>query len=192
MHSRNNEFKYKPCRVYELMTIIPLEIKPYLIPFFHKEFEGIEELYQGKRVKCCLISTRSVIGHTIMLSLTKCKYPVKVTNEFYVYLAIEQAVFTECKFYNVENGKKTFLHVPKKAAAKINEMLEDLFELAYNNRIEGMMQANKKISLYECIESFMIEYKLDDYGMTPDSIRKNIERNKINKLAKCQKKYSKS
>jgi len=113
-----------------------------------------------------------------MLSLTKCKYPVKTSGEFYVYLHIEAAIFSESKMFTIINGKNSFLEVPEPLNNKINDYLEDLFRIAFQYNTKGLLKGNPDLLVRDAIAEFMTEYRLDEYGFNIESIRRLLDRGK--------------
>lgn len=181
------------------MNIVPVQIRPHLIPFLYKEFEGIEVNHLNKKVKACKINPESSLGFMIMLSLQKCKLPVKTTGKYYVYLEIEPAIFSDSKLFNIAKGNNSFLEVPPALNNKINEILEDMFRIAFQYHTRGMLKANPNLQVRDAIAEFMTEYQLDEYGFNIESIRRLLDRGQKNKLSRLQHKganrvlnYSKS
>jgi hypothetical protein len=170
------------------MTIVPVKIRPHLIPFLFREFEGIEVNFLGKKVKACKITSASSLGFLIMLSLKKCKYPVKTDGKFYIHLQIEPAIFSESNMFNLVNGKNSFLEVPEPVNEKINNYLEDIFRIAFTYHSLGMKKSNPNIPVRETIAEFMTEYRLDEYGFNIESIRRLLDRGKENKISRMQNK----
>ncbi|AGN89423.1 hypothetical protein LIT13_01245 [Flavobacterium psychrophilum] len=172
------------------MNIVPVQIRPHLIPFFYKEFEGVEVNHLSKKVKACKVNSESALGFMIMLSLQKCKFPVKTTGKFYVYLEISPAIFSESKLFNIANGKNSFLEVPPYLNNKINEILEDIFRIAFQYQTRGMLKANPNLLVRDAIIEFMNEYQLDEYGFQVESIRRLLDRGQKNKLSRLQSKVA--
>ena len=169
-------------------NVVPIKIRPHLIPFFYKEFEGIEVDYLNKKVKACKINSESALGFMIMLSLKKCEFPVKTSGKYYVYLDISPAIFTEAKLFKIVNNQNSFLEVPEFLNKKINEILEDLFRVAFQYHTRGMLLGDPNMQVKDAISYFMKEYELDEYGFNIESIRRLLDRGKKHKLSRLQNK----
>lgn len=167
-------------------NIVPVKLNSHLIPFFYKEFEGEEANYRGVKVKACKIAPESSLGFMIKTLLQKCEIPVK-HSKFYVYISFNDST-RDCTLYNVESGKNNFLYVPEHLNKKLNTIFEDLFRLAFQYHTQGMLKNNPELYVRDAIESFMVEYKMDDYGFQLESIRKILNRGRKNKLSRLQKK----
>ena len=170
------------------MDLVPLHIRPHLIPFLFKELEGSEVLHLNKKVKACKVSSRSNLGFMIRTALQKTDKPVKC-GHYYVYLALDDD-FVDGKLYNVVNGKNSFLHVPEYQEKKINEILEDLFRMAFVYSTKGMLKNNKSLLVRDAIAEFMTEYQMDDYGFDLESVRRLLDRNSKYKLSRLQNQVS--
>jgi len=178
-----------------VQNIIPVKIRPHLIPFFYKEFRGVEAYYLNKKVKACKINITSSIGKMFKITLEKAGFPEKI-DKFNIYISVSERNSStekfEAKIYKCVSGKYAFLKVPEKVANDINDILEDQFRIAFVARVSGALQYAPSITVKEVIEDFMIEYKLDEYGYQLRSLRTLYNRS-INKgalLSRMQSKFS--
>ena len=141
-------------------SIVPIKIRPHLVPFFYKEFKGTEEAhYLNKRVKSCKISLTSSLGKMIRNSLLQISYPEKI-DKFNVFISVtdvEKKEYT-AEIYKCVSGQYSFLKVPEKVAADINDILEDQFRLVFFKTVESAVKYAPKIKIKEVIEDFMIAY----------------------------------
>jgi|JI7StandDraft_1071085.scaffolds.fasta_scaffold05448_6 hypothetical protein len=167
------------------MNIVPLELRPHLIPFLYKEFEGVEYQYLKEKVKVCKVDTRSTFGFTIITTLKKVDYPVKPNSKFYVYIGFNVDGIT-AKMYKLENYEDTFLMVPDCVKENINDILEDQFRMAFQFHSRGMMKADKTLKLKDVVADFMQEYEMDEYGFELASMLKVLSRGKEHKLSRIQ------
>lgn len=167
------------------MNIVPLELRPHLIPFLYKELEGTEYQYLKEKVKACKIDTSSSLGFILATALVKVGYPVKPTSKYFIYLALDLEG-TVSKIYKVENYQDTFLMIPESVREKINDLLEDQFRLAFQYHSRGMLKANPKLKKEFVVSTFMQEYELDEYGFELYSMMKLLQRGQKNKLSRLQ------
>ena len=176
-------------------TLVPVKIRKHLIPFFYKEFAGIEAKYFGKEVKACQINMTSSLGFMLKVTLEKADVPIK-SDKYYLYLSM----FDEDQdgLYNCVSGKKNWLHVPEHVCTQINNILEDQFRIAFVYFVEGILRANKMLKLdkdillKEAISEFMIDYELDECGFNLESMRRLYDRTKEedHKISRLQVKTS--
>lgn len=124
----------------------------------------------------------------IRTALQKTDKPVKKAN-FYIHLEIDN-YDPVGKMYSNVNGKNHFLYVPEYQEKKVNEILEDLFRLAFVYSTKGMLKNNKELKVREAISEFMTEYELDNYGFELESIRRLLNRNSKYKLSRLQNQVS--
>ena len=170
------------------MNIVPLKLRSHLIPFFYKEFEGVNVNYAGKIVKACKINSSSSLGFMIKTSLQKCDLPLKC-NKYYVYITFSDDK-KDCELYNVEKGRNSFLFVPDYLNEKINEIFEDQFRLAFQYHTKGMLKANPDLLVKDAVSEFMIEYQMDEHGFNLESMRRLLNRGSDFKLKRFQNKIS--
>lgn len=156
-----------------------------MIPFFFKEFAGIEARYLGKQVKACKINMKSSLGFMLRTTLEKADVPA-VGDKYYLYLSMFE-MEADAKLYNCVSGKKNWLKVPDKVCVKINDILEDQFRIAFVYFVDGMLRANPDITVKDAIQEWMVEYKLDEHDFNLESLRRLHHRmtegdNKISRL----------
>lgn len=159
-------------------AIIPVKLRPHLIPFFYKEFSPeIEAHYLNSRVKACKIVTNSSIGKLIRIALEKIEYPLK-PQKFYVYFSFPEKITDKytAEIYQTVNGTNSFLQVPEKVASDINDIFEDLFRLTFINTVQVAMRYNKNVKLDDVIIDFMTRYELEENGFRLDSMRRMYHR----------------
>lgn len=171
-----------------MQNIVPLKVRKHLIPFFYKEFEGIEAECLNTKVKACKITSRSSLGFMILTSLQKCDIPAK-PSKYYIYITFSDNDL-DAKLYKVEKGRNHFLKVPDYLNEKINDILEDQFRIAFQFMTIGMIRANPKILVRDAIAEFMTEYEMDEFGYNLESMRRLLNRNSKHKLSRLQNKIS--
>lgn len=167
------------------MNILPLELRPHLIPFLYKELEGVEYNYLKEKIKACKVDTRSTLGFILATTLKKVNIPVKPKTKYYIYLALSISD-PVAKIYKVENCEDSFLMVPEEVVKNINDVLEDQFRIAFQYHSTGMLKANPNLQLNVVVSEFMREYELDEYGFELASMLKLLNRGKVDKLSRLQ------
>lgn len=166
------------------MSIVPIVIKEHLIPFFFKESEGKEVCYGNRRVKAVLFSPMvSTVGRIIRLLMIKSGRPLNVDN-FNLYLTISDDGNSKKylgQFYKIENGRNSFLQLPKEANDDINDLLEDIFRMSFISYINGCVENNTDAVVISAINKFIDKYDLLEFGFSTDTLRRLYYREKKNR-----------
>lgn len=181
----------------QLQILFPVKIRKHLIPFFYKEFSGMEGNYLGKQVKACKINMTSSLGFLLRTTLEKADIPIRA-DKYYLYISmIDQD--KEAKLYGCLSGKKSWLKVPDRINERVNDIFEDYFRIAFIYFVDGMLRANKFMSENErdivattAITEFMVDYELDENGFELESLRRLYNRGKEedHKISRLQVKTS--
>lgn len=159
------------------ISVTPIKIRPHLIPFFYKEFAGVEAKYLNKKVKACKIIMDSSLGRFIRLSVSKVYLPIKTT-KLHLYISLDDQdgrKIYNSSMYKCISGKHSFLSVPIGSQIAVNDILEDQFRIAFVYYIQGAMKFNNMLKDPAIID-FMLKYELDDYGYNLDQMRKYYNR----------------
>lgn len=173
-------------------SVVPIQIRPHLVPFFFRVFEGVEVAYTNRRVKACKIHMNSSIGFILRVSMEKANIPVDA-QRFNMYLSIsdeekaQRSAFG--RIYKLRSGKNSFLQVPQDVNDKVNDLLEDQFRVTFVGYVEGMLAVGSGIQVKDAIASFMEKYELDEFGMELTSLWRllNREQKKNAPLSRMQK-----
>jgi hypothetical protein len=165
------------------MSIVPILIRPHLVPFFFKESEGREASYGNKKVKSVLYSsTVSSMGRMIRLLMIKAGKPLNVNN-FNLFLTIADdgnGKKYKGEFYKHENGRNSFLQLPPEVNEDINDMLEDLFRMSFVSYMNGYIEFNPDAVITAGIDKFIDKYDLLEFGFSNDTLRQLYYREKKN------------
>ncbi|OIQ22030.1 MAG: hypothetical protein BM557_01230 [Flavobacterium sp. MedPE-SWcel] len=171
------------------MSIVPVHIRPHLIPFFFKEFEGEQATYLNKEVTAIKISTRSSLGKMIRMFMIKAETPVK--SEFYqLYLSVADTPSGkafEGTAYSFESGSKSFLELPPDVNKVINDLLEDIFRITFVFFVQGYMHHGKP-NITKAINEFIDMYDLLEVGFCNEKLRQLYyrEKRKNKKVSRLQ------
>ena len=165
------------------MSIVPILIRPHLVPFFFKESEGREYLYGNKKVKPVIFtSTASSMGRMIRLLMVKAGKPLNVSN-FNLTLSITDdgnGKKYKGEFYKYENGRNSFLKLPPEVNEDINDLLEDLFRMSFVSYMNGYIEFNPDAAITTGIDKFIDKYDLLEFGFSNDTLRQLYYREKKN------------
>lgn len=179
------------------MSVVPILIRPHLIPFFFQESEGQEFNYGGKRGKSVLFSPMvSTVGRIIRLLMIKSGKPLKIEN-FNLYLSISDTPTGkkyQGQFYKHESGRNSFLMLPQDANNDINDLLEDMFRMSFVSYMNGAVENNTNAEVVAAINKWIDKYDLLEFGFSNDTLRQLYYREKKNGkiIARFQKKKSSS
>lgn len=177
------------------MSVVPMVVRPHLVPFFFKESDGEEAAYGNKRVKASLFSPHiSSFGRVIRLLMVKagCTYPVENFNMFLTISDFGNGKAYKGEFYKCINGKHSFLKLPKEANDDINDMMEDMFRMSFISYMNGCIENNGEAVVVFAIDKFIDKYDLLEFGYTTDTLRQLYYREKKNNkiLSRFQAKKS--
>lgn len=163
------------------MSLVPIQIRPHLVPFFFEESEGEEAFYCGKKHKSVLFSpTVSSVGRIIRLLMVKSDVPLKV-KDFNLFLTISDTPDKKTysgTFYKQVDGRNSFLKLPKEAGEDINDLLEDIFRMSFISYMKGCAENNSDAVIVEAINKFIDRYDLLEFGYSNDTLRKLYYRGK--------------
>lgn len=163
------------------MSVVPIKIKEHLVPFFFKETKGDEAMYLNKKVKAAIFSAEaSSVGKIIRMLMVKCGQPLKVSN-FNLFLTISDEGGTKRykgEFYKQESGRNSFLKLPEEANKDINDLLEDMFRMAFTSYIDGCIENNGEAVIVYAIDKFIDKYDLLEFGFCNDTLRRLYYREK--------------
>lgn len=161
------------------MSIVPINIRPHLIPFFFKEFEVKEAVYLNLKVNAVKISTKSSLGKMIRMFMVKVDKPIRAEH-YQLHLSVidtPKGKVYEGSAYAYESGAKSFLRLQNDANIAINELLEDIFRTSFNFFVEGYMQG-KESKLTDAINFFIEKYDLLEFGYCHETMRQLYYREK--------------
>ena len=166
------------------MAVVPVIIRPHLVPFFFNESEGEEAAYGNKKVKAVLFSPMvSTIGRIIRLLMVKSGRLQKIEN-FNMFLTISDTgnggKGYKGEVYKHESGRNSFLMLPEDASVDINDMLEDLFRMAFISYVSGHVDNNPDGSITATIDTFIDKYDLLEFGFSNDTLRRLYYRERKN------------
>lgn len=165
------------------MSVVPITVRAHLVPFFFKESEGKEYAYGNKKVKAVLFSsTVSTVGRIIRLLMIKSEKPLKVDN-FNLCLSIideGNGKRYQGQFYKHVSGRNSFLALPKEAGDDINDLLEDIFRMAFFSYVQGCIENNGEAIVVNAINKFIDKYDLLEFGFSNDTLRRLYYREKKN------------
>jgi hypothetical protein len=170
------------------MSIVPVQIRPHLIPFFFQEFDGEEASYLNQKVTAVKFSSKSSWGKMIRMFMVKVNMPKKV-DHYQLYLRVADSPqgqkTYEGNFYKFESGASSFLELPPDVNHDINSLLEDIFRMAFVFYVDGYMVGGKR-NIVQGINSFIDKYELLEFGFCNEKLRQLYYR-EIKKGNRCSR-----
>ena len=168
------------------MQDLQVQIRPQLIPFLFKEFEGSEAGYMDKRVKSIRFLPSSSITKYLYNQIEYAKKRGK-QDEFILFLSVEQKqhrVYNGVVYIHA-NGVKEPLRMREDKVNNFNNLLEDIFRISFTNFIDGFIASDKEIS--HGIDVFIDKYDLLEVGLNKENLRVLYYREKkTNLLSRLQ------
>lgn len=153
------------------MTHVPVHIKPHLVAFFFKEMEGDEINYLNFRAKAVKLNFSSSINKFLRIALAKVDIPVRLTN-LHMLLSISDWGEYQGTIYNLEDGNKYFLALPEEVNADVNELLDDVFRIAFVYYVSGHVENSEFPCVVRAINTFIEMYDLDEFGFDIAGLRR--------------------
>lgn len=176
-------------------SVIPLNIRPHLVPFLYQEFEGFEAQYLTRKVKAAKISTKTPFGKIIRLLCEKSEIPLKAKS-FNAYLSIRNVENSDFfgSIYKYNSGQYSFLRLDERGVDLINEHLEDIFRLSLIAFVTGYVVKKEKGDVRAAVNFFLDMYNLREFGFSAPTLEQfyNRERRNSGRLVRMQKAVSNS
>lgn len=172
-------------------SIVPITIRKHLVPYFFKESEGEVFSYGKHKVKTALFSSDiSSVGTIIRRLMTKSGNPLKVDNFNLCLKVVDEGSHKSYsgQFYKHESGRNSYLMLPEEANNDINNLLEDIFRMAFVSYMNGAIENGAEV--IATIDKWIDKYELLEFGFSNDTLRRLYYREKKNGkiIARFQKK----
>lgn len=173
------------------MPHVPVHIKPHLVAFFFKEMKGEEINYLNFKAKAITLAFSSSLSKFLRIALQKADVPVKLDN-YRILLSISDKREYKGSIYKLTDGRKHFLSLPEEINADINNLLEDIFRIAFVYYILGRAESGDKNCITQAIYKFIETYELFECGFDVESMRRYYYReiNNNDLLSRLAKKRS--
>jgi hypothetical protein len=172
------------------MNTIPVMIRPQLIPFLFKEFEGNEASYMEKKIKSVRFLPSSSLTKYLYNQIDYSKKRGK-QDEFIFFLTIEQKssrIYTGVVYVD-SKGLKEPLMMDDAKVNNFNNLLEDIFRISFVNFIDGYLQGIPDVT--KATNTFIDKYDLLEVGLNTESLRLLYYREKqTNLLSRLQNQSS--
>lgn len=174
-------------------SVVPVNIRPHLVPFLYQQFEGVEEKYLHGKVKAAKICTGTTLGKIIRLLAEKSEKPLNA-KKYNVFLSIKNDEHSQFfgSIFKYQRGSYTFLRLPDAGSKLLNDHLEDTFRLTMVTFVLGYSTNKKKGDVSEALNIFLDTFNLREYGYSEPTLRRMYDRelNNDGLLARLQKRVS--
>ena len=160
-------------------TLVPVTIKPHLIPFLYQHFKGDTARINNKSVKSVVIDTRTPFGKMIRFLAKKSSQKKGCDITYSIFFSLEEfprhrKYFGQ--FYRYESGVNSFLLFDQEGIDYINSELEDQLNTSMMFFLLGWHQNDGELGLAKGIQLFCVKYDLFEYGYDVAAIRRRFYR----------------
>lgn len=155
--------------------------------------EGEEISYLNFKAKAITLAFSSSLSKFLRIALQKADVPVKLDN-YRILLSISDKREYKGSIYKLDDGRKNFLSLPEEINSDINNLLEDIFRIAFVYYILGRAESGDKNCITQAIYKFIENYQLFECGFDIESLRRYYYREIKNNhtLSRLAKKRSAS
>ncbi len=160
-------------------TLIPIHIKPHLVPFLFKKLKCVECNYEGRKVKAAKVTNHTSLGRFTRLLLEKSDRKTVCDKSAQTFLVVSESAKPLAYMkgaFKYEDGRSSFLNMPEAGIRLINEYLEEDFETASMFFIHSRYQADGEESLNAGILEFFERYDLEEFEFNIARIRRDYYR----------------
>ena len=160
-------------------TLVPVTIKPHLIPFLYQHFKGETARINNKSVKSVVIDTRTPFGKMIRFLAKKSNQKKGCDITYSIFFSLEEMPRRREYFgqvYKYESGVNSFLYFDQEAIYFINAELEDQLNTSMMFFLMGWHQKEGDQGLVKAIQRFCVKYDLFEFGYDVAAIRRQFYR----------------
>ncbi|MFT5760941.1 hypothetical protein [uncultured Flavobacterium sp.] len=164
-----------------MQELVHTNIRPHLVSFFMKEFNGIEASYEGRKVMYVRFLPSSSIAK-YLYELINYKRKRDKQDQFLLFLSLEKKKTFQYSglLYIDQEGVKSPLLLETKKAKHFNDLLEDMFRVSFVFFINGSVRSGLEVR--DAINSFIDDYELLDCGFDNETLRGLYYRQKKTKI----------
>ncbi len=153
---------------------VPVLIRPQLVPFLFKEFEGKQAHYDSRTVKSVVFLPSSSITSYLHAQINYTKdYSVKIKQSKYLFYFIVDQKKTKTfsgEVFIDKGGVKESLYMSEQKVRDFNNLLEDMFRVSMIFYVDACVE-HAKISVPQALEKFIEKYDLYEVGFDIEALR---------------------
>lgn len=155
--------------------LVPVSIKPHLIPFLFKEFEAVLDSSSGIQINVAKHTIQSPMGKILrsLMQISHKKVPCDTIPQ--IFLKVQEK-YKYTGIFHFADGRTGFLYLPEEAQGFLNEHLQKLFDISLMNSIHSWSKSNTDQGINDAIVSFLETYNLEEYNYTLLGIRRDYYR----------------
>ena len=159
--------------------LIPVQIRPHLIPFLYKEMEGTEANYMSRRTKSIKIYPFSSLGKFFYSQMSQYG-AIGKQDQLMLYLVIEKKSLNVYYGYLYASIKKVndMVYMEEYQVKEINNLIEDIFRISFIYYVDGFLEHNAMGQITQGIDRFIEKYDLLELGFNTDGLRRLYYREK--------------
>ena len=150
---------------------VPVLIRPQLVPFLFKEFEGKQAHYDCRTVKSVVFLPSSSITSYLYTQINYTKNTLK-QDKFLFYFTVDQKIqktFSGTVYIDKEGVKET-LYMTEQKVRDFNNLLEDMFRVSMIFYVDACVEV-AGMSVPKALEKFIDKYDLYEVGFDIEALR---------------------
>ena len=158
-------------------NLVPVKIRPQLVPFLFKEFEGTTARYDFRTAKTIVFLPSSSITSYLYTQINYSK-TIKKQDKFFFHLTIDHKKnksFNGSVFIDKNNLKEPLMMTEQKVR-DFNNLLEDMFRVCMTYYVDACTEFNLPIT--QAFQKFIDKYDLYEVGFDIESLRRLYYRQK--------------
>ena len=151
---------------------VPVIIRPQLVPFLFKEFEGKQAHYDCRTVKSVVFLPSSSITSYLYTQINYTQLSKTKQDKFLFYFIVDQKkqkTFSGTVFID-RDGVKEALLMSEQKVRDFNNLLEDMFRVSMIFYVDACVEV-AKISVPKALEQFIDKYDLEEVGFDIEALR---------------------
>ena len=150
---------------------VPVKIRPHLIPFLFREFEGKQACYDSRTVKYISFLPSSSITSYLYTQINYTKNTQRQDKFLFHFIIDHKSTKTfEGNVFIDRSGVKEQLFMSEQKVRDFNNLIEDIFRMAMVFHIDACVK-HAKMSVPKAIEKFIQEYDLYEAGFDDEALR---------------------
>jgi len=160
-------------------ALVPVHIKPHLVPFLFKEFKAVDCVIDGIAVKAVKVTNHTSLGKFIRLLLEKTYTKPSCDKSTQLFLQVGETPKLQAYLrghYRYVSGEASFLKLPSAGQEFLNSYLQLIFETAMMYYIYSWNEKKGNDGIEPGIIKFLSKYNLEEFNYSIISIRRDYYR----------------
>lgn len=160
-------------------SLVPVYIKPHLVPFVFKYFPYEKEKVNGLEVTVARLRMNTAFGKIFRSLFVKSNRKIVCDKSPQLFFKVENTSSNKLsKKHNLKfaDGRSSFLALEVEYEELLNIHLEEQMELSMYFFIYSWYTKGGKLGVKRAILIFLEEYNLEEYGKSNDAIYRSFYR----------------